>query len=202
MNKDDAAIAAASDLADAGYFRFEAEHDDQNYRQTVISTAAAIITKHCGATPSVASAAVFHCSCGAACDLEEYVQHRIKGHDAVSSAGPTIYADGFCERCSNFAYPLTRALEATGVPTGEANWQQTYGPKKVKAMDDHESCLRRLLLAMEEGTPDDVATCVQRAQFSIEFHASIRRKLTAQAQQRESSQVNGGSVPSGGPEEQ
>ena len=93
-----------------------------------------------------------------------------------------IYADGFCARCSELAYPLTRALEATGVPTGEKNWQQSYGPNKVKALSDHESNLRRLLNALEDGKPEVIKERIDAAQFSIEFHAEVRRRLTALAQ--------------------
>lgn len=100
------------------------------------------------------------------------------------TAEQTIYADGFCARCSELAYPLTRALEATGVPTGENSWQQTYGPNMVRALADFESCLRRLLNALDEGKPEEIEDRIQWAKHFIEFHAAVRRRLTAKAQER------------------
>lgn len=114
-----------------------------------------------------------------------------RGFEAWNSRAPvvapqeTVYADGYCARCSELAYPLTRALEATGVPTGADNWQQTYGPNKVRALADFESELRRLLLALETGTPEDIKSRVEWANHRIEFHAAVRRRLTALAQGRE-----------------
>src|ERR1041385_5612008 len=67
-----------------------------------------------------------------------------------------VYADGFCAQCSELARPLTRALESTGVPTGEAGWQQSYGPNKVRAFYDLETCLRQLLFAIEDGKHEKV----------------------------------------------
>lgn len=122
---------------------------------------------------------------------------HLESHDASTcelctrvpaSAAPvvdkTVYADGFCARCSELTYPLTRALEKTGVPTGADNWQQTYGPNKVRALADLETCLRRLLFALEEGKPEDIKERIQRANHYIEFHAEVRRRLTALAQER------------------
>lgn len=93
-----------------------------------------------------------------------------------------VYADGYCVRCSELAYPLTRALEKTGVPTGEDNWQQTYGPNRVRALADLETSLRRLLSALNEGKPERIKSEISRADHYIEFHAQVRRRLTASAQ--------------------
>lgn len=92
------------------------------------------------------------------------------------------FADGYCEQCSRLSYPLTKALEKTGVPTGAENWQRSYGPNKVKALDDYHTALRRLLIAMDEEKPEDVQREKERAEFYLEFHARIARALTAQAQ--------------------
>lgn len=108
-----------------------------------------------------------------------------------------IYADGFCARCSELAYPLTRALEKTGVPTGEANWQQTYGPNKVRALDGLETCLRRLLNALEEGKPEEIKSRIGWAKFYIEFHAEVRRRLTALAQETHHAAAASSIVPAG-----
>lgn len=96
---------------------------------------------------------------------------------------PQIYADGFCARCSELAYPLTRALERTGVPTGADNWQRSYGPNKVRALADFEHCFRRLMNALEEGDSNEIASRISRAKQLIEYHAEVRRRLTAAAQQ-------------------
>lgn len=94
-----------------------------------------------------------------------------------------VYADGYCARCSELAYPLTRALEKTGVPTGADNWQQTYGPNKVRALADLETCLRQLLFALEKGEPKEIKSRIEWANHYIEFHAAVRRRLTALAQE-------------------
>lgn len=99
------------------------------------------------------------------------------------AAKPQTFADGYCEHCSALSYSLTRALESTGVPTGEDGWQQSYGPNKVKALAAHESSLRQLLVAMEEGTPDDIQRLRKRAEGFLEFHARVYRALNAKAQE-------------------
>lgn len=109
----------------------------------------------------------------------------------------TVYADGFCARCSELAYPLTRALEKTGVPTGADNWQQTYGPNKVRALADLETCLRRLLFALEQGKPEEIKERITRANHYIEFHAEVRRRLTALAQERNADSAAATAAPVG-----
>lgn len=110
---------------------------------------------------------------------------RVSASVAPAVDQQTIYADGYCARCSELTYPLTKALEKIGVPTGADNWQQTHGPNKVRALADLETCLRRLLFALEKGDAKEIEDRIQRANHYIEFHAAIRRRLTALAQQND-----------------
>lgn len=102
--------------------------------------------------------------------------------DAVAEL--RTFADGYCEQCSELSYALTRALEKTGVPTGETDWQRNYGPNKVRELDDYKDCLRRLLNAMEdpESKQEDITQTRERAEFYFEFHRRVRQALTAKAQ--------------------
>lgn len=120
---------------------------------------------------------------------EQHWREHVSQALVAAPAGdePTTYADGYCAHCSELAYPLTRALEATGVPTGAERWQQTYGPNNVKSLADADTSLRRILNLLDD--PKTTAAAlkveVERAQGYLKFHAEVRRRLTAEWQQRE-----------------
>lgn len=100
--------------------------------------------------------------------------------NAAVDSSVLIFADGYCGRCSELSRPLTSALAITGVPTGAANWQQTYGLNKVRALTDYEHCLRRLVNVMNDPQSKQaaIAEARGRAEFYFEFHAR-RAQATA-----------------------
>jgi len=120
--------------------------------------------------------------CGCRCEFPDPAQSVAE--PAMRAAKPKTYADGYCAYCSNLSYSLTRALESTGVPTGADGWQQSYGPNQVKALADHETSLRRLLLALENGEKEKITTEVQRAEHLLKLHSAVYHRLIAKAQEK------------------
>jgi hypothetical protein len=100
-----------------------------------------------------------------------------------------IYADGFCRRCSTLSYPLTRALEKVGVPTGADNWQQTWGPAKVLELEDYKNALRRLILAISGGDANDQKAALDNANFYFELHVKRYRERLKLAQREQQTPV-------------
>lgn len=123
---------------------------------------------------------------GLDCPVEKWVNAALNEAEtlAANEQQPPTYADGYCAYCSELSRPLTRALESTGVPTGEKDWQQTYGPNKVRALADYHTCLQRLLSALETGKPEDVQRERQRAEGYLATHGAIYRRLNTEAQKR------------------